>query len=40
MKLEELIDSLPENEKDMFLAEVEEYKSAIVRERSQASFME
>jgi len=40
MKLEELIDSLPENEKDMFLAEVEEYKSAIVREKSQASFME
>ncbi len=40
MKLEQLIDSLPENEKDMFLAEVEEYKSAIVRERAQASFME
>jgi hypothetical protein len=40
MKLEQLIDSLPENEKDLFLAEVEDYKSALVREKAQVSFMD
>ena len=40
MKLEQLIDSLPENERDLFLAEVEEYKGALIREKAQESFMD
>jgi hypothetical protein len=40
MKLDTLIDSLPENERDIFLADFDEYKNALVREKAQVSFMD
>ena len=39
MKLEQLIDSLPEEEQEILFAKAQEYKDSLKREKAQKDFM-